>query len=173
MLIEYVQYLSFDHTHLHRLQPNFDITIDEDQLSHPELDASGTSYYPPTNSSAFWGDSVLAPRQLVEPPNARFDFLIGDLPRRSISNQLSSNFEPEVTMGLLACRSRLVSKRNLPVTPQTSDYTGEFLTYVSSPLLSLLLKDGTRVITDAWGLDHNGSQDVHRKTSTRERNAGC
>ena len=84
------------------------------QLSHPELDASVCPDYPPTNGSAFWGDTVLAPRQLVEFPNARFDFLIGDLRRRSISNQLSSNFEPEVTMGLLACRSRLVSKRNLP-----------------------------------------------------------
>jgi hypothetical protein len=32
----------------------------------------------PPNSSAFWGDSVHAARQLVESPDAKLDFLIGD-----------------------------------------------------------------------------------------------
>jgi len=31
-----------------------------------------------TDSSAFWGDSVHAARQLVESPDAKLDFLVGD-----------------------------------------------------------------------------------------------
>ena len=32
----------------------------------------------PSNASAFWGDSVHAARQLVEAPDAKLDFLVGD-----------------------------------------------------------------------------------------------
>jgi hypothetical protein len=31
-----------------------------------------------TDSSAFWGDSVHAARQLVDSPDAKLDFLVGD-----------------------------------------------------------------------------------------------
>jgi hypothetical protein len=31
-----------------------------------------------SNSSAFWGDSVHAARQLIESPDAKLDFLVGD-----------------------------------------------------------------------------------------------
>src|SRR5271167_1563186 len=59
-------------------------------------------------------------------------------------------------MGLLARRSRVASKRNLPITSQTSGYIGEFLTYVLAPFLPKLLANKTRVITNAGGLDPVG-----------------
>lgn len=62
----------------------------------------------------------------------------------------------EVTMGLLARRSRIASRQNLPTTPQTSGYIGEFVTYVLDPLLPQILQNGTRVITNAGGLDPLG-----------------
>ena len=59
-------------------------------------------------------------------------------------------------MGLLARRSRVAAKRNIPVGPQTSGYIGEFLTFVLAPLLPRLVKKKTRVITNAGGLDPIG-----------------
>jgi Acyclic terpene utilisation family protein AtuA len=59
-------------------------------------------------------------------------------------------------MGLLARRSRAASKRSIPDTPRTSGYIGEFLTYVLAPLLPRLLANGTRIITNAGGLDPVG-----------------
>ena len=71
--------------------------------------------------------------------------------------------ELEVTMGLLARRSRIASKRKTPVTPQTSGYIGEFLTYVLAPLLPKLLANKTRVITNAGGLDPVGLKQLIEK----------
>lgn len=66
-------------------------------------------------------------------------------------------------MGLLARRSRIATKKNLPVTPQTSGYIGEFLTYVLAPLLPKLLANKTRVITNAGGLDPVGLKELIEK----------
>src|SRR5438552_5077016 len=59
-------------------------------------------------------------------------------------------------MGILARRSRIISKGKVLVTPQTSGYIGEFLTYVLAPLLPKLVSNNTRVITNAGGLDPLG-----------------
>ena len=59
-------------------------------------------------------------------------------------------------MGLLARRSRIAAKQNQPISPQTSGYIAEFLTYVLAPLLPKLLQNSTRVITNAGGLDPIG-----------------
>lgn len=66
-------------------------------------------------------------------------------------------------MGLLARRSRIATKRNIPVTPQTSGYIGEFLTFVLAPLLPKLLANKTRVITNAGGLDPQGLKTLIEK----------
>jgi hypothetical protein len=66
-------------------------------------------------------------------------------------------------MGLLARRSRIASKRNIPVTPQTSGYIGEFLTYVLAPVLPILLANKTKVITNAGGLDPIGLKNLIEK----------
>ena len=66
-------------------------------------------------------------------------------------------------MGLLARRSRIATKRNLPLNPQTSGYIGEFLTYVLEPLLSEILANGTKVITNAGGLDPVGLKELIEK----------
>jgi Acyclic terpene utilisation family protein AtuA len=66
-------------------------------------------------------------------------------------------------MGLLARRSRVASKQNLPITPQTSGYIGEFLKYVLAPLLPKLLVNKTRVITNAGGLDPVGLKQLIEK----------
>jgi hypothetical protein len=66
-------------------------------------------------------------------------------------------------MGLLARRSRIASKRKTPITPQTSGYIGEFLTYVLAPLLLPLLQNKTRVITNAGGLDPVGLKQLIEK----------
>lgn len=66
-------------------------------------------------------------------------------------------------MGLLARRSRISFRENLPVTPQTSGYIGEFLTYVLAPLLPRLLANKTRIITNAGGLDPVGLKQLIEK----------
>jgi hypothetical protein len=66
-------------------------------------------------------------------------------------------------MGLLARRSRIAAKRNTPITPQTSGYIGEFLTYVLAPLLPRLLANKTRVIANAGGLDPVGLKQLIEK----------
>lgn len=65
-------------------------------------------------------------------------------------------------MGLLARRSRIASKKGT-VTPQTSGYIGEFLTYVLQPLLPQILKKGIKVITNAGGLDPVGLKQLIEK----------
>jgi hypothetical protein len=69
----------------------------------------------------------------------------------------------EVTMGLLARRSRVASKQNAPKTAQNSGYIGEFLSYVLAPLLPQLLAKKTRVITNAGGLDPVGLKELIEK----------
>src|SRR5271170_5826739 len=71
-------------------------------------------------------------------------------------------------MGLLARRSRIASQRNLATTPQTSGYIGEFLSYVLAPLLPRLLKNKTRVITNAGGLDPVGLKELIEKHLEKE-----
>ena len=66
-------------------------------------------------------------------------------------------------MGLLARRSRMASKRKAPITPETSGYIGEFLTYVLAPLLPKILANKTRVITNAGGLDPVGLKQLIEK----------
>jgi len=63
-------------------------------------------------------------------------------------------------MGLLARRSRIAAKQKQAITPQTSGYIHEFLTYVLAPLLPKLLQNGTRVITNAGGLDPVGLKNL-------------
>jgi hypothetical protein len=65
-------------------------------------------------------------------------------------------------MGLLARRSRIARKRGV-VTPQTSGYIGEFLTYVLEPLLPQILDKGIKVITNAGGLDPIGLKQLIEK----------
>ena len=71
-------------------------------------------------------------------------------------------------MGLLARRSRIASQRNLATTPQTSGYIGEFLSYVLAPLLPRLLENGTRIITNAGGLDPVGLKELIEKHLKKE-----
>ena len=66
-------------------------------------------------------------------------------------------------MGLLARRSSISAKQNTPITPQTSGFIGEFLTYVLEPLLPQLLANNTRVITNAGGLDPVGLKQLIEK----------
>ncbi|KAI9221704.1 hypothetical protein BC828DRAFT_380367 [Blastocladiella britannica] len=86
--------------------------------------------------SAFWGDSVAAAAQLIkhspssQPP---LDFLTAD-------------YLAEVTMGILAKRAA----KDLP------GYVDEFVRLVMKPLLPTLVRNGTRVVTNAGGLDPLG-----------------
>ena len=71
-------------------------------------------------------------------------------------------------MGLLARRSRSSSKRNLATTSRSSGYIDEFLTYVLAPLLPQLLRNKTRVITNAGGLDPTGLKKLIEEHLKRE-----
>ena len=62
-------------------------------------------------------------------------------------------------MGLLARRSRIASKSR-QITPQTSGYIGEFLSYVLSPLLPQILQKKIKIITNAGGLDPVGLKNL-------------
>lgn len=77
--------------------------------------------------SGFWGDSTLAAAQLTHGP--RLDYLVGD-------------YLAELTMGLLARRKER--------------YIGEFVTHVFRPLWPALAARGTRLVTNAGGLDPRG-----------------
>ncbi|CAO3625021.1 unnamed protein product [Cunninghamella blakesleeana] len=91
--------------------------------------------------SAFWGDSVAAAAQLVKHEGANLDYLVAD-------------YLAEITMGILAARRQrrvMAGKAD-----QGADYINEFISLVLKPLLPDLIKNGTKVVTNAGGLDPVG-----------------
>jgi acyclic terpene utilization AtuA family protein len=122
----------------------------------PRLDAASHSQ-PPT--SAFWGDSASASRQLVEAEDAKLDYLVGDyLAGTCFINCLNTDTDAlkEVTMGLLARASRSGKTKG----PRPPGYIKEFLTLVLKPLLQTLLDKNIKVITNAGGLDPVGLKEL-------------
>ncbi|KAI9470012.1 MAG: hypothetical protein EXX96DRAFT_588422 [Benjaminiella poitrasii] len=95
--------------------------------------------------SAFWGDSVAAAAQLVKHEGKNLDYLVAD-------------YLAEITMGILAARRqrRIMSGK----TDKGADYISEFLTLVLSKILPDLIKNGTKVITNAGGLDPIGCKEA-------------
>ncbi|KAI8059855.1 hypothetical protein BC940DRAFT_323676 [Gongronella butleri] len=90
--------------------------------------------------SAFWGDSTAAAAQLVKLEGANLHYLVAD-------------YLAEVTMGILAARRQ---RRLMAGKEQGIDHIHEFVTLVLRPLLPQLVKNGTKVITNAGGLDPVG-----------------
>ncbi|KAI9266085.1 hypothetical protein BY458DRAFT_540380 [Sporodiniella umbellata] len=88
--------------------------------------------------SAFWGDSVQAAVQLVKHEGKNLDYLVAD-------------YLAEITMGILAARRQ---RRLMTNKPQRGvDYIAEFLTLALSKILPDIARNGTKVITNAGGLD--------------------
>ncbi|KAI9305913.1 hypothetical protein BJ944DRAFT_160863 [Cunninghamella echinulata] len=95
--------------------------------------------------SAFWGDSVAAAAQLVKHEGANLDYLVAD-------------YLAEITMGILAARRQrrvMQGKADKGV-----DFINEFITLVLKPLLPALVKNGTKVVTNAGGLDPVGCKEA-------------
>ncbi len=89
--------------------------------------------------SAFWGDSPQAAYQMVHQPSPPLHYLVAD-------------YLAEVTMGLLARRSRM-AKAGKPAKP---GYIEEIIPLVIAPLLGALQANGTKLIINAGGLDPKG-----------------
>ncbi|CEG78054.1 hypothetical protein RMATCC62417_12714 [Rhizopus microsporus] len=92
--------------------------------------------------SAFWGDSVAAAVQLVEHEGKNLNYLVAD-------------YLAEITMGILAARRqrRIMMGKD---TDRGADYIAEFLTLALSKILPDIARNGTKVITNAGGLDPVG-----------------
>lgn len=91
--------------------------------------------------SGFWGDSPLAAAQLVH-AEERLDFLVGD-------------YLAEVTMGILSRPRSLSTQPHQKQKPAVA-YVSEFVDRVFVPLWPTLSQKGTRVVTNAGGLDPRG-----------------
>ncbi|KAG0242144.1 hypothetical protein BGW41_004767 [Actinomortierella wolfii] len=90
--------------------------------------------------SAFWGDSVSAAEQLVTLEGKNLDYLVAD-------------YLAEVTMGLLARHRTAKGKSNKPSRAGPGGYIGDFINFVWKRLLEDIVANGTKVITNAGGLD--------------------
>jgi hypothetical protein len=87
--------------------------------------------------SGFWGDSMWAAAQLAH-GGTRLDFLIGD-------------YLAEVTMGILA-----KSRDKAAGGAGQGGFVQEFVDRVWGPLGATLLQKGTRVVTNAGGMNPLG-----------------
>ncbi|KDN51301.1 DUF1446-domain-containing protein [Tilletiaria anomala UBC 951] len=88
--------------------------------------------------SAFWGDSPQAAFQMVHQPSPPLHYLVAD-------------YLAEVTMGLLARRSRMAKAGKAK-----PGYIEEIVPLVIAPLLASLQANGTKLIINAGGLDPVG-----------------
>ncbi|ORZ09604.1 hypothetical protein BCR42DRAFT_358884 [Absidia repens] len=95
--------------------------------------------------SAFWGDSIAAAAQLVKHEGANLDYLVAD-------------YLAEVTMGILAARRqrRIMQGKG----EKGIDFVNEFISLVLRPQLPALVKNGTKVVTNAGGLDPVGCKEA-------------
>ncbi|KAI8089605.1 uncharacterized protein BX664DRAFT_137829 [Halteromyces radiatus] len=94
--------------------------------------------------SAFWGDSTAAAAQLVKHEGSNLDYLVAD-------------YLAEVTMGILAARRQ---RRIMQGKEKGIDFINEFISLVLRPQLSALIKNGTKVVTNAGGLDPVGCKEA-------------
>jgi hypothetical protein len=83
--------------------------------------------------SAFWGDTSLSARQLVESDAPRIDYLVGD-------------YLAEITMVILARKQASGS----------DGFVNEFVSAVWKPLMARISERRIRVVTNAGGLDPRG-----------------
>ncbi|KAF9350245.1 hypothetical protein BGX26_011544 [Mortierella sp. AD094] len=90
--------------------------------------------------SAFWGDSVNAAEQLVALEGKNLDYLVAD-------------YLAEVTMGLLARHRKSGGASKKPSRAGPGGYVGDFITFVWKRLVEDIVANGTKVITNAGGLD--------------------
>ncbi|KAF9585082.1 hypothetical protein BGW38_003972 [Lunasporangiospora selenospora] len=90
--------------------------------------------------SAFWGDSVSAAEQLVSLEGKNLDYLVAD-------------YLAEVTMGLLARHRKSGGGSKKPSRAGPGGYVGDFITFVWKRLVEDIVANGTKVITNAGGLD--------------------
>jgi hypothetical protein len=97
-------------------------------------------------SSAFWGDSIHAAKQLLP----HVEYLVAD-------------YLAEVTMGILAKRKEKTGE----------GFIKEFVTFLFSPLLEEIIpspgKKGVKIVCNAGGLDPIGLKELMEETA---RNAG-
>lgn len=103
--------------------------------------------------SAFWGDSPQAAHQLANLPDPPLDYLVAD-------------YLAEVTIGLLARRSRLAAaaaSRKGNTRPPQPGYIEEILPLVISPLLATLQDNGSKLVINAGGLDPLGLKSLIEK----------
>ncbi|KAI9341313.1 hypothetical protein BD770DRAFT_293411, partial [Pilaira anomala] len=94
--------------------------------------------------SAFWGDSTAAAIQLVKHEGKNLDYLVAD-------------YLAEITMGILAARRQ---RRALQSDKKGQDFINEFLTLVLKHILPDISKNGTKVVTNAGGLDPIGCKEA-------------
>ncbi|RKP09454.1 hypothetical protein THASP1DRAFT_28766 [Thamnocephalis sphaerospora] len=91
--------------------------------------------------SAFWGDSATAAAQLVNQLQPPLDYMVAD-------------YLAEVTMGILARKRESVAKQHTATGKAPGGgYVSEFVTLVVQRLLPQCMAHGTRIITNAGGLD--------------------
>ncbi|KAF9955048.1 hypothetical protein BGZ72_004077 [Mortierella alpina] len=90
--------------------------------------------------SAFWGDSVSAAEQLVTLEGKNLDYLVAD-------------YLAEVTMGLLARHRKAGANPKKESRAGPGGYVGDFITFVWKRLVEDIVANGTKVITNAGGLD--------------------
>ncbi|KAF9390464.1 hypothetical protein CPB97_009174 [Podila verticillata] len=90
--------------------------------------------------SAFWGDSISAAEQLVTLEGKNIDYLVAD-------------YLAEVTMGLLARHRKSPSGPKKPSRAGPGGYIGDFITFVWKRLIEDIVANGTKVVTNAGGLD--------------------
>ncbi|KAG0377098.1 hypothetical protein BGX24_006728 [Mortierella sp. AD032] len=90
--------------------------------------------------SAFWGDSVSAAEQLVTLEGKNLDYLVAD-------------YLAEVTMGLLARHRKSGANPKKESRAGPGGYVGDFITFVWKRLIEDIVANGTKVITNAGGLD--------------------
>ncbi len=96
--------------------------------------------------SGFWGDSMWAAAQLVH-GETRLDFLVGD-------------YLAEVTMGILA-----KSRDKAAGGAGKGGFVQEFVDRVWSPLGGTLMEKGTRVVTNAGGMNPLGLKEAVEKVA--------
>ncbi|KAI8989338.1 hypothetical protein BDB01DRAFT_698534, partial [Pilobolus umbonatus] len=94
--------------------------------------------------SAFWGDTATAALQLVKHEGKNLDYLVAD-------------YLAEITMGILAIRRK---RRQMTGKTDGTDYINEFLTLVLKRILPDVIKNGTKVITNAGALDPVGCKEA-------------
>ncbi|KAF9430518.1 hypothetical protein BGZ76_000807 [Entomortierella beljakovae] len=90
--------------------------------------------------SAFWGDSISAAEQLVTLEGKNIDYLVAD-------------YLAEVTMGLLARHRKSGGKSKKESRAGPGGYVGDFINFVWKRLVEDIVANGTKVITNAGGLD--------------------